>query len=661
MKTDFAKGSLTRERLAVAAIVALAAFLRMGWPGITEFKADEARLFSLALDLAELKSLPACGIGSSVGLPNSPISVYLFALPLAAPFMRNPISGVLWVGLLNTLAVAACWWIARRYRGTTAALTAALLFATAPWAVIYSRKIWAQDLLPLFTLAYIGAGLRAFVEGRPRWIAAHFVLLALLVQIHLSAIALVPLTALLLVIFRRRLDWRWVGSGLALGVVALAPFAACGWARASGAGDTLARLAGQPASLTLDSFALAWLTTVGADTHSLAGPEAFREFLASIPNINPLLWLEGALVVGGGAYLFWHAIRRRGNRDAEAEAGLVIALWLIAPIIFFLRHNTPVFPHYFIILFPAAYLAAGAAIVAISDRASRHYARWLVPVVPIGIGAAQVGVFLVLLNFIATHATPGGFGTPVAMQSAVLREMRARMAEDGADEVLFVGEGDNPAVDEAPAVFDVLLRNVPHRFVDGRAAAVLPPRPAIVIIAQGDLPARDRYLAWAGGDARIESFQLRPGEGEYARLVLKPTGEVFPPHKAPDGSRLANGVEILGYDWRGNAAPGGEIAWEVWWRTGQPGADYHFFNHLVDANGARWGQEDGVSFPSNHWREGDRVISFFTLQISPDAPANPYWVRVGIYTYPDLTNVPVLDAAGNPAGDAVRIGPLAGR
>jgi hypothetical protein len=33
-------------------------------------------------------------------------------------------------------------------------------------------------------------------------------------------------------------------------------------------------------------------------------------------------------------------------------------------------------------------------------------------------------------------------------------------------------------------------------------------------------------------------------------------------------------------------------------------------------------------------------------------------MRVGSYTYPEIANVSLLDAAGNPAGELVEIGPI---
>jgi len=101
---------------------------------------------------------------------------------------------------------------------------------------------------------------------------------------------------------------------------------------------------------------------------------------------------------------------------------------------------------------------------------------------------------------------------------------------------------------------------------------------------------------------------------------------------------LANGVELIGWD----ATP----AWTVIWRVGYvpAAADYHFFNHASNA------QADGVGFRSQSWREGDVVISFFDL-----TPTGP--VRVGMYEYPSVTNVPVMDAADLPYSDALTAEP----
>ena len=68
------------EMLLLAFILLLAGVLRLGWPGLTEFKADEAGLLALALEMVQDHRLAWRGISSSVGFPNFPMSVWLYAL-----------------------------------------------------------------------------------------------------------------------------------------------------------------------------------------------------------------------------------------------------------------------------------------------------------------------------------------------------------------------------------------------------------------------------------------------------------------------------------------------------------------------------------------------------------------------------------------------------
>jgi len=619
--------SLLSPRFALLAILLVAALLRLGWPHLTEFKADEARLYALALDMAEFKSFPLRGIGSSVGFPNFPMSVWLFAIPLFV--WKHPYSATLFVAALNTAAVYVCYRLTQRCRGETAALVAALFFAVSPWAIIYSRKIWAQNLLPLFVLGYVGAALAAFVNRRRWFLLLHFLLLAVVIQIHLSALAFIPLTGSWLVIFRRRVRWKEAALGIAAGMVTAIPFAIYLAAHAGGGGGgaLLTDFLSRPATVDSDSLRFAWMTLTGADIHSLAGQQAFRQFLDSVPAIEPVRWLWGCLTLAGLSLALY---RRR-------EVDVILASWLLTPILFFVRHSTPVFPHYLIVLFPAGYILAGDAVSVFMEKTSRPSLAWQGLRLCGSAAAAasaltQTTVWLALLFFIARVATPGGFGTPLGMLLEMVDEVRAASLDH---EILIVGLGDDPTVHEFPAVADVLFRDAPHRFVNGEEAAVLPTQGAAAVIAPQPLAAALWYGQWAVRTSRV---QLREGEGAFVIVSLPANPQVALTHPFPEPRRLANGVELLGWE--------SEPGWTVIWRVGYvpAAADYHFFNHAGEA------QADGPGYPSRYWRDGDVVISFFEMQSSGP-------VRVGMYEYPSVTNVPVMDAAGNPFSDAVTADP----
>lgn len=608
------------KRFAIVLIVAAAAIFRLGWPGLTEFKADEARMFALALDAAEFKSFAVRGLGSSVGVPNFPISVWLYALPLF--LWKHPYAATLFVAALNTAAVYACYRLTRRWWGDAAALAAALAYAVSPWAIIYSRKIWAQNLLPLFVLVYIGSALSAYAGRQNRQWLVHMLALAVIAQIHFSGVALVPVTAALLALRWREVDWRMAGLGAIGGALLAAPFAVSMLPGAASDAGSLARLASQPVSIDLESLRFVWMLLTGGDIHSLAGPQAFAQFLRLVPNIEPVRWLWGGLALGGLAV----ALRRREDAD------VVVALWLLAPILFFVVHFTAVFPHYFITTLPAGYMLGGMFVAALLRRAAGSKPS---PEIPIGatllIGAAaQAAVWIALMFYIGRVATPGAFGTPLGL---LLRVKEAALATSaGRLPVIIVSGGDDPAVNDFPAVADVLFRGLPHRLVDGNAAAVLPSGGAVVVIANEEFPASQWYESWS---QQKETVPLRAGEGAFMILSLPPGVSVPIAHPFAEPRKLANGVEFVGWE----ARP----LWTVIWRPGYvpAAADYHFFNHAPDA------QADGVGFPSRYWVDGDLIVSFFDLK-SRGGP-----VRVGMYEYPSITNVPVIDAAGLPYSDAL--------
>ena len=636
--------SLSRRTvwLALLAIVFLAAVLRMGWPGLTEFKADEARMVSLALDMIEGRRLATRGMVSSVGVPNTPISVWLYALPLMV--WRHVYSATLFTGLLNTLAVLGCAWFVRRYWGNAAALTATLMYAASPWAIFYSRKIWAQNLLPALVMAWAISAALALIERRPRFIVGHLLSLALVVQVHFSGLALLPATTILLLIFRQRVNWRLALLGAALAALTVLPYAYDLLCTGLAPSTFLQALGGSPSRVDLASLRDTWLLTLGREIHSLAGAEAFRDYLATVPDISLVHGLWGVLIVAGLAWLARQAWRDR--RDPTAQAGLLVLIWALAPPLFFLWHSTPVYPHYFITVYPAPYIAAGVAFALLVRRV-----RWAGWAALLANCAAQVWVWVALLAFVGTRATPGAFGTPLAIQLQAADAARRLVDEGSAAEVLIAGPGSLGQGDAFALVNTVLLRSVPSRVVNANRSALFPATPSAVLLSQPAAEAAELYL---GAATRMVRVPLRAGEGAL-QVLLVPRGaapvaesEFDPPY------RLANGVQLLGYD-----APilrdDGAAQWQIYWRVGSPSAaDYHFFNHLLDGQGNRISQADAAAFPAQQWQPGDTVISRFVLPWL-DGAAGPLTMRTGMYTYLDIQSVPVLDLAGNPYADAVEI------
>jgi len=628
------------EWLAIAALITLAAVVRLARPDLTEFKADEGRLLTLALQAAA-GDVPLHGIASSVGFPNAPLSVWLYALPLL--LWRHPFAPTLFTGLLNTLAVAGVYWLARRYWGVGAALGAALLLAVGPWAIIFSRKIWAQNLLPPFAVGWgIGAAL-AFVEGRRPFVVLHLICLALAVQLHPAAAGLAPATMLFLVVFRRRIGWRWVIAGGLLAALTAVPYLWHLWGvwRAGGLSFSTGQAA---AEVSLDSLRLALSIAPGFGIEPLAGA-GFALPLGAVV----VRWLWLALVVAGLAYAAWRAAWR-WERPAS-RVGFIVLAWLLAPALLFVWHRTPVYVHYFIAGLPAACLLAGAVFAAAVGRLSAR-ARglaWAALVLTAGLQMLGWGALMR-----AVVAAPGetGFGLPLRTKLAAADAAQRLRDETGAAEVLLAGDGADPERDDFPAEFRALLHDAPRRTVDLNAEALFPAAAAVVLLgpasADGPASARDLYAAAPGA---VETFEAG-GAVAYTVHALPPAAAPRPGVALPAPALLGNFARIVGHNPL-RFGPDGAV-WDLFWRTADnpDAADYHLFNHLLDGRGARVAQADGAAFAGRQWRAGDVVVSRFRLPV----PANvepPLTMRVGMYRFPSLESVPVLDEAANPAGDAV--------
>lgn len=661
------------ESALVLLILVVAAVLRLGWPGLTEFKADEARLLALALDMAQGGQFALRGISSSVGFPNFPMSVWVYAMPLLV--WPHVYAATLFTGLLNVLALLGCYWFVRRYWGVGAAMAATIMLAVSPWAIVFSRKIWAQNLLPPFVMMWAISAALAFVERRPKFIWLHFLALAIAVQIHLAAVVLVPATVIFLIVFRRRVEWKMALLGVGLAALTAVPFAVYLW-RNTGQVNLAQRLGQATASqVDLDSFRYTWMIGLGVDIHSLAGPQAFADYLARIPAMSPVYWLWGALILAGTAWLAWRVWRRwRGRAQAEvqpAETGLIVLLWLWLPPLFFVWHSTPVFLHYFVAVLPAPTIVAGVAFSRVLHWLPHLFrqrqttlrvtqgAGWALL---LATAAAQLWAWAVLLALLGSRATPGGFGVPVAMRLQAVERARTMLATTGAEEVLVVSEGDSPAVDEQPAIYDTLLRQVPHRFVDIDRSALFPGTPVVVLLEEDDGRHNNvtgLYLEayQAGGESVPPGQQVRLREEEGVLRVLALPGEAAP---APDLAfdepyLLANWVSLFGYD-EPVIREDETAVWRIHWRPGDnpDPASYHFFNHLLDKQGNRVAQADAAAFSPQQWQQGDTVISRFILPWPREADP-PFTMRVGMYTYPALEPVLLLDVAGNPYTDAAEI------
>jgi 4-amino-4-deoxy-L-arabinose transferase-like glycosyltransferase len=654
-------------RLLLLGIVALALVLRMGWPTLSEFKRDEATVARRALAIAYEGDLPAAGVASSTGTANFPLTLYLMAIPLR--LWKDLVAVVLFTGLLNGLAVLACYAVGRAYFGRAVGVLTAFLFAVGPWAVVYGRKVWSQNL-PLITLGFFAALFATFVRGK-RWaLVGAFIGLAALIGLHLGGLAFVPVLLISMLLYRKQVALWPLLVGLLLFALAVSPYvihdALRGWPNLR----AFLNYAGGEARLSWDALRSAFLLTGSQGIHGMAGG-LYPEYLAGLPNLWWLNWLMMGLLAVALLYGLVQVIR---GPEERRRSIILLLLWFAVPIALQSRPTAPVYPFYFLLLYPVQFFLIAILLVDLLSHLPSLKPRLVgrrlpAPVLLLAVallvwGGWQVAVLGRLFVFMDQHPTTGGHGISLKYPRAAARSARWLA---GSSEVIVLSTGADPAVDETPAVFEALLFDHPHRFADGRWALPVPDSPEVVYLvgpvreSSSDLwPVLERLEAMEnvqsgpviampdGWDYRLFYRGGQDREDVLAGLTRFP--EVVP---------FANGTAFLGYGVAETVLTGRTLeVWLAWWvRSPQVhGTSFHFFTHLLDEEGALRSQHDGSGFPTGSWHAGDLVVSRFAILVPPDLPSGRYQVWAGLYTYPDVVNVPIMDVAGNPAGDRVLLG-----
>jgi hypothetical protein len=134
--------------------------------------------------------------------------------------------------------------------------------------------------------------------------------------------------------------------------------------------------------------------------------------------------------------------------------------------------------------------------------------------------------------------------------------------------------------------------------------------------------------------------------------------------RQPVHASLGAQAELVGYNLSPAAVrPDETLRLTLFWQARQWIAqDYTVFVHLLDSQGKIWGQHDGPpqdgALPTSAWNPGELLRDEHLLTVDTQAPPGDYRLAIGLYDPATLQRLPVFDAQGQAAGDAVLLGPL---
>jgi hypothetical protein len=377
-----------RTLLVIACAAVLAGcVLRLAWPGVMEYKADEQYMFERSQRVGVSEPWPALGMPSGAGgVPNPALSVWSFAGLARLSGAATPVALARTVATLNCLGLVALTVFAWRGAGGARRvwLWTVSLAALAPTAILVQRKIWAQSLLPLFALLMLAAWTRRRTFGGALLWAA----LALVAgQIHMTGfIFFVALTLWTLVFWRDSMHWRGWLAGVLLGGLSAVP-----WLQAvlldphhSGTVPRLFHF------FSVDFWWL-WITeafglglrhNLGTDWSALmrrptwGGHDTWLVGLAELGLAAILLYFLTQVVrtglAGRPAGRGWRAWLAAVGGAGASETTFLVRAMLVAYGVLLSLPDFNVFRHYLLITFPLAYLWPAAA----AESADPRRRRW---------------------------------------------------------------------------------------------------------------------------------------------------------------------------------------------------------------------------------------------------------------------------------------------
>lgn len=330
-------------------IVLCAAFFRITNLDLIEFKADEAiNLFLASRPFFGYGFTPG-GTASSVGILNPPLFNYiLFPFILIS---RDPQIISLIIGLINSFAIGLFYLLVKRYYSFLTAFLTSLLFAFSPWAILFSRKIWTQDiLLPIFILALFSLHKIMFEKKMKYWILC-IASSMFLIQLHQSSIFFLFLFALFL--FRKKItiNIKYIIIGFIIGFLPMIPYFF--YQLAAGCPDCRTIL-GINEQLSTHRSLLLFIRPLQilsqGNFNFILGDDMliFAKYFPLIHSLRTILYIE-YLLIPLSIFLFW---------KKEKKVRFLIYAALTLPILYFLLRFEP-FMHYFILIIPLLFLFLG--------------------------------------------------------------------------------------------------------------------------------------------------------------------------------------------------------------------------------------------------------------------------------------------------------------
>ena len=170
----------------------------------------------------------------------------------------------------------------------------------------------------------------------------------------------------------------------------------------------------------------------------------------------------------------------------------------------------------------------------------------------------------------------------------------------------------------------------------------------------------------ADGPVEPRTFRLEEWEAAFDQQATPkfPLDDpiVIPPIGHPLHINLDGKLWLEGYDLEPGTLlhPGATLYLRLYWRAQRPLREsYTVFNQVRAEDGRIIGQLDGIPVcdrrPTSKWDPGEFITDTYVIEIKSDVLPGIYTLYTGMYLPKTGERLTVMDAAGNPAGNEIRL------
>jgi 4-amino-4-deoxy-L-arabinose transferase-like glycosyltransferase len=405
----------------VLLIVAL--FLRLYNLDYMEFKGDEALNSFKALELVEEGVIPLTSLTSTTGINEPPIFVYFLAVPYF--FTPNPVVATTFIALMNVFGIALCFFFLKKYFGSRAALFGTAFYAVNPWQVLFSRKIWTQNLVAPFIMMFIYFMYNAVHDNKKHHVIYALIALGFVLQLHLSAAFFIGVFIITVIRYREQINWKYFSVGIVSFLLTFTPYMIFQIKSNFIDFHSFFTYLNQENVFQIKALTLPFLlvTTRGFD-YSLGA--SYQQFLDSSISIPIFDFLQVAILFFAFIYmnLSWK------------KKGFILNLWLMFGVLFHAFSKIQTLNHYYLPLLPLFFIAIGTFLSWIS-RLGKGI-KLVVLILTLILFIYQLTFNLHFLNFIKDQTCIyGDYGPPYAHRYTAIENLISQLESDTISKTLW--------------------------------------------------------------------------------------------------------------------------------------------------------------------------------------------------------------------------------